>query len=113
MAAVPFSCDGAPIPDGWRRGRTWDRDTQYLNTRGSHQTVNFHLAELARAFVGRLDGRVYDLVRIAAYAFGAAMEISRGGKADWRNQDWRRTFGLAIPVNEPDFWAQENIHRAL
>lgn len=112
MVAVAVLCDGASFPNDWRRGRAWDR-TEQLNTRGTHQTVNFHLEDLESAFVGRLDGRVLDLVRIAAYAFGADMEISRGGKADWKNEDWKRTLGLAVPVNDPDFWSQQEVARAL
>src|SRR5262245_12515654 len=112
MTSAAFSCNGAPIPDEWRRMK-WDRETIALNTRGAHESVTFHLEDIEAAFLGRLDGRVFDLVRIGAYAFAADLDVRRGGTADWKLENWVRTLALAIPVNDPGFWSQPAVQRAL
>lgn len=112
MVSVPISCNGAPIPEEWRDVK-WDSETLVLNTRGARQSVNFHLEDIEAAFLGRVDGRVHDLVRIAAFAFAADLEVRRGGSKDWKLDAWIRQLALAIPVNEPQFWAQPEVTRAL
>lgn len=111
MTAVAFSCDNAPIPADWR-AKQWDW-MHDITTRGREPTNNFHIEDIETAFVGAIDGRAYDLVRIAAYAFAADMEVRRGGDADWKLAKWKRTLALSVGVNEPEFWSQPDVHAAL
>ena len=110
MSAVVFPCDGAAIPREWRGG---DVETVALHTRGPHKVMNLRIEDPEHAFVGRLDGRAYDLVRIASYVYAADQTVSRGGDADWRLDRWERDLRLAIPVNAPDVWSSPPVTRAL
>ena len=110
MSAVVFPCDGAAVPREWRGG---DVETVALHTRGPHKVMNLLIEDPEHAFVGRLDGRAYDLVRIASYVYAADQTVSRGGDADWRLDRWERDLRLAIPVNAPDVWSSPPVTRAL
>ena len=110
MSAVVFPCDGATIPREWRGG---DVETVALHTRGPRRTMNLRIEDLEHAFAGRLDGRAYDLVRIASYVYAADQTVSRGGRADWKLEHWERDLRLAIPVNAPDVWSSPPVTRAL
>ena len=110
MSAVIFPCDGAAVPHDWRGG---DVETVSLHTRGPRRTMNLLIEDLEHAFAGRLDGRAYDLVRIASYVYAADQTVSRGGRADWRLEHWGRDLRLAIPVNAPDVWSSPPVTRAL
>ena len=74
-----FLCDGAHTPPEWR-GK-WSK-TDHLNTEGGRATVNFAIKDLEETFLGRLDGRALDLIRIATFALAADQSVSRGGDAD-------------------------------
>ena len=110
MSAVVFPCDGAAIPRAWRGG---DVETVALHTRGPRKVMNLLIEDPEHAFAGRLDGRAYDLVRIASYVYAADQTVSRGGDADWRLDRWERDLRLAIPVNAPDVWSSPPVTRAL
>ena len=106
MTITIFSCDGAKIPREWRGRGPIARD---LRTHGSQPNVNFHIEDLEHAFLGRLDGTTYDLVRIASYVHAADQSVRRGGRSDWRLEAWTRELRLAIPVNDPDLWNEPKV----
>ena len=110
MSAVVFPCDGAAVPRDWRGG---DVKTVALHARGPRKVMNLLIEDPEHAFAGRLDGRAYDLVRIASYVYAADQTVSRGGDADWRLDRWERDLRLAIPVNAPDVWSSPPVTRAL
>jgi len=107
-ALVP--CDGTPLPAHWR-DLGWS--IQPIRSRGAARELNLHVDGLRQKVTGQLDRRANDLVRIAAYAFGADQLISRGGKGDPDRQRWRRELALAVPVADPDFWSDDVTTRAL
>lgn len=110
MRKVLFLCDGASTPTEWRGKWT---DTDYLVTKGERSTVNFNIKPLEASLHGMLDGRSFDLVRIAGLALAADQSVSRGGDRDPTNTNWHRNLGLVIPVNEPGFWSEPRVLSAL
>ena len=105
-----FRCDGANVPQELAQ-QPWDVDLPLL-TEGSTASLNLHIEGLASKVVGALDARAADLVRIAAYAYGADQVVSRGG-LDVHRQQWRRRMTLCVPVSDPGFWAQPSTTTAL
>ena len=110
MSTTLFSCDGATIPRDWRGQNA---STQDLRTHGGGTNVNFHIEDLEHAFLGRIDGAAYDLVRIASYVYAADQSVRRGGRADWKLEGWARDLRLAVPVNDPDRWNDPPVKQAL
>ena len=110
MSSVLFLCEGTQTPAEWLG--QWPK-TDYLNTEGARSSVNFAIRNPEETFLGRLDGRALDLIRIAAFAFAADQSVSRGGDADPRLRAWHRRIGLVVPVNHPDFWGELNVLKAL
>ena len=111
MKSVLFLCEGAPVPAEWR-GEEWSK-TDRLITEGSRSSVNFAIKNPEEVFLGSLDGRALDLIRIAAFALAADQSVSRGGDADPRLGSWHRRLGLVLPVNDPDFWGESKVLKAL
>ena len=103
-------CDGTPLPAAWR---DLDWAIQPIRSRGAARDLDLHVDGLRQKVTGQLDRRANDLVRIAAYAFGADQLVSRGGKGDPDRQRWRRELALAVPVADPDFWSEDVTTRAL
>ena len=52
-------------------------------------------------------------MRIASYVYAADQSVRRGGRADWKLEDWARDLRLAIPVNDPDRWSDPQVKQAL
>ena len=91
-------------------GRLLRDESIRVNGRKPTFLIKSELIE-ARA-LKHLDGRVHDLIEIAACAFAADTGISRGGpaRADFGRQ-WRRHFRLDVPVNDPEFWSRPEINK--
>ena len=110
MSSVLFLCEGVPAPAEWRgQWPTTDR----LDTEGARSSVNFAIRNPEKVFLGSLDGRALDLIRIGAFALAADQSVSRGGDADPRLRSWHRRLGLVLPVNDPDFWGDSKVLTAL
>ncbi|MCC6790051.1 MAG: hypothetical protein IT336_00105, partial [Thermomicrobiales bacterium] len=103
-------CDGATVPsDVCARG--WD--VVPVRSDGPGAELNLRADNLGTRYLGHLDERATDLVRIAAYAFAADQMVSRGGKADPHRRRWRRELALCAPVADPAFWNDEDTTAAL
>jgi len=61
----------------------------------------------------RFDDRSMDLVRIAAYAFAADQQVTRGGEKDLYGDKWVRDFTMRVPVHDPAFWSTESVRLSL
>ncbi|MBA3518173.1 MAG: 7-cyano-7-deazaguanine synthase, partial [Rhizobiales bacterium] len=103
-------CDGAPVPSDFR-DRGWNPVP--VRSHGPDGELNLRADGLGTRFIGRLDARANDLVRIGAYAFAADQLISRGGKGDPNRRRWRRELAVCIPVTDPSFWSDEDTTVAL
>src|SRR4051794_36540138 len=68
---------------------------------------------LGSKLLSTISNRAFDLIRIAAYAYAADQEISRGGERDVYGRDWRRQITLCVPVTEPTFWSSADVSDAL
>ncbi|MCX5999221.1 MAG: hypothetical protein NTU41_06405 [Chloroflexi bacterium] len=96
-------CDGAPILRDWAAKSAGIQPVR-INRFGPAAQVSLHLQELSDPLAGTLEGRAFDLVRIAAYVYVADQLVSRGGAADAYGDSWRRELAVCLPVSEPDFW---------
>ena len=103
-------CDGAAVPRDFQ-DCGWDMVP--VRSRGHDGELNLRADNLGTHYLGRLDERANDLVRIAAFAFAADQHLSRGGKGDPHRRRWRRELALCVPVADPAFWGDEDTVGAL
>jgi 7-cyano-7-deazaguanine synthase in queuosine biosynthesis len=111
VARALFLCDGASKPSEWR-DQAWDVEG-VIRHHGPRADLNLRVENLSHRVLGAIDARASDLVRIAAYVYGADQSVRRGGPKDVYGADWRRTMALSIPVVDPDFWSQREIRDVL
>jgi 7-cyano-7-deazaguanine synthase in queuosine biosynthesis len=111
VARALFLCDGAPRPWEWR-DQAWDLEG-VIRHHGPKADLNLRVENLSHRVLGTIDARASDLVRIAAYVYGADQSVRRGGPKDVYGTAWRRTIALSIPVVDPDFWGQRQVREAL
>jgi 7-cyano-7-deazaguanine synthase in queuosine biosynthesis len=104
-------CDGAIPSPAWAR-ESWT-ETQTLSTRAGAANLTIRAQNLESRVLTRVQERGADLVRIAAYVYGADQAFSRGGQTDAYGRDWRRHLAFCIPVSDPDFWTQPGVRDAL
>lgn len=107
---VLIVCDEATVPRDFA-DRSWS--TVPIRSHGEEGELNLRADSLGTRFIGHLDERANDMVRIAAYAFAADQLISRGGKGDPNRRRWRRELAVCVPVSDPSFWADEDTTTAL
>ncbi len=77
-----------------------------LSTLGRDANVTVLLSDIARVLVQDLDGRLADLVELAAFVYTADSAIRRSGwSADGSEEHWRRRFKLEVAVRDVAFWS--------
>lgn len=103
-------CDGATVPADVRE-RGWA--VIPVNSGGQSGELNLRADNLGTRYLGRLDERATDLVRVAGYAFAADQMVSRGGQGDPHRRRWRRELALCAPVADPAFWNDADTTTAL
>ncbi|MBI5285317.1 MAG: 7-cyano-7-deazaguanine synthase [Chloroflexi bacterium] len=84
-----------------------------IGHRGPSANLNLEIKMPAQGLGQRIDEHSRDLIRIAAYVFGADQQIRRGGAADVFGEDWQRDFTLCIPVGDPAFWSKPVVQASL
>jgi 7-cyano-7-deazaguanine synthase in queuosine biosynthesis len=102
VVQVLFRCDGStatPPSDGWER-------VEELRTTGVDRDLNLAVEGLTGKLIDTIDERAADLIRIAAFAYGADQAITRVQPSDVHRAKWRRHLGLCLPVSDPAFWSQ-------
>ena len=97
--AILVRCEGAtPAPsEGFER-------VLDLNSSGPNATVNLTIETPSHALRSPVDPLSSDLLRLAAFVYGADQEVSRGGKSDVQGRNWERQFTICLPVSDPDRW---------
>ena len=103
-------CDGATVPKDFQ-DRGWS--VVPVRSQGHDGELNLRADNLGTHYLGRLDERANDLVRIAAYAFAADQLLSRGDKGDPNRRRWRRELAVCAPISNPSFWFDEDTAAAL
>jgi 7-cyano-7-deazaguanine synthase in queuosine biosynthesis len=111
MKRVLVFCDGATSPPGIRPESFSVR--RHLNHRGPSPNVNLRIESPRHALLTSVEGRPADLVRIAAYAYGADQAVSRGGPTDVYGDEWERDFTICLPISDPAFWNTRPVMTAL
>ena len=57
--------------------------------------------------------RLYDLLRLAAFVYGADTRTSRGSTKDVFASEWSRSFRMVLPVRDLTFWERRDVQDAL
>jgi hypothetical protein len=98
-----------------RRPRKADGKLQELSTFGSDRNVNLVIDDIARVFQRHLDGRIADVLDIAAFVYAADSAVPRNGA--WTDEGtteaWARTFSLEIGVRDHAFWTRPDVQKLL
>lgn len=109
MGPHVFRCNLPPRRPG-RRGAA----PVHLATVGPDLNVNVKLTDIARILLKALDGRLADLLELAAFAYAADGAVGREGwSRDGGAEHWRRTFKLEVGVRDPAFWNSEKVSNLL
>lgn len=104
-------CDSAEVPRELA-SRSWTQQKD-IYSQGLAPSLTLRAESLAGVVLRSVDDRAADLVKIASYVFAVDQEVSRGGAADVYGDRWRRHLELCVPVSDPVFWQQEDVHHAL
>lgn len=104
-------CDGAAVPADLA-ARDWDVEAA-LTSGDRLDGLNLRVDGLAGKVLGSIDARAADLVRIAAYCYGADQLVARRRRSDVHRAGWRRRMVLCVPVSDPAFWSEPGTHAAL
>jgi hypothetical protein len=92
-----------------------DGKSQALSTFGSDRNVNLVIDDIARIFQSHLDGRIADVLDIAAFVYAADSAAPRGQA--WTDEGateaWARDFHLEIGVRDLAFWTQPDVQKLL
>ncbi len=111
MKRALIQCDEAVAPASVCSQR-WDVNEKICH-RGSEANLNLNIDSPAHALLKGLESRAADLVRIAAYVYGADQIVGRGGEADVFGDSWERQFTMYVPVSAPDLWAEGRVSSVL
>lgn len=104
-----FRCNLAPRKAG-RRGAA----PVHLATFGPDRNVNVVLTDIARVLLKDLEGRLADLVELAAFVYAADGAVSREGwTRNGGEERWHRTFRLEVGVRDPAFWNGSSVSTLL
>lgn len=82
---------------------------------GPDPNVLVKFEDVSKAFSRVLEGRIKDLIEIAAYVYTADSATSRGKgwEEDGAVEEWERDFTFIVPVRDVEFWRREDIRRLL
>lgn len=108
MKTALILADGASTPPG-----VTANETLPLRTSGSSQNLRLAFDGLEDQFLQRLPPELRDLLRVAAYVYGADTRILRGTKADVFSEEWPRELIFSIGVEKPDLWNDPQTLEAL
>jgi 7-cyano-7-deazaguanine synthase in queuosine biosynthesis len=106
-----FACDGAAVPrqiEGLSQAAV-----RRINSDASSDDLTLRAEPVGETLLGDVPARIADLVHIAALAYAADQETSRGGPRDVHGDEWRRRLTLVVPVADPDFWRQDHVQTGL
>jgi 7-cyano-7-deazaguanine synthase in queuosine biosynthesis len=85
----------------------------HLRTVGKNRNLRLQ-ADVFRTNLWRdPSDRLDDLLRLAAFVYGADTRISRGTGKDVFASKWSRTFRMVLPVSDLGFWKQQEVKQAL
>lgn len=111
MTSALIQCDEAPVPQVLQ-SYGWDKHCS-INCQGSKNGLTLRVQSVSHALRANVDSRSADLVRIAAYAYAADQMVRRGGPKDLYAKRWQRHFALAVSVNDPSFWGDQEVRAQL
>jgi len=106
-----IECDGATAPPALAREPWTIRHA--LRAHGTSPDLNLRIDSLSDVVQTIVVPVASDLLRIAAYTYGADQELSRGGDRDPTDAGWRREIALCVPVVALDVWARDDVQDLL
>jgi len=101
-------CDGVGA-----RALNGFEETVLLSRQPPNPTLSASIDEFSHALFQNLDDDLADLVRIAAFVYGADGSVSRGTVKDVYATKWCRKFHFCIPVIHPDLWNRRIVKQSL
>jgi len=84
-----------------------------LRQTGRNPTLRLHIENITDPIVRDLRDRARDLVRIAAYIYGADTSKKRWTPKDVYADSWARRFHFVIPVLDLHYWSQPAVSELL
>ena len=101
-------CSGVDVPDNDPLRQ--DRIVLELNAHGPEANVTVKLEDVAKVMGQHLNGRLADLLEIAAYVYAADSSTPRTGWSDGNStENWSRDFTFVIPVRDLVFWRRSEV----
>lgn len=110
MTPTLVLCEGAAKP---RSVRLKAPDTLELNQSISPANIRIKIENISQSILRELRARTRDLLRIAAYIYGADTSVKRGTPKDVYADEWARTFHFVIPVEDLAHWLRPDVKSAL
>lgn len=102
-------CEGATRPPRYsRNGQAFELRHQVKPT-----NLCIRVENVSQSILRELKPRTRDLLRIAAYVYGADTSVRRGTPKDVWADHWTRGFHLVIPVEDESHWARREVTEAL
>ena len=102
-------CEGASAKGRTARRRKGAPEPLRLSTAGQRPNLRLQVENITRAFLRDVQPRCRDLLRIAAYVYGADTSVSRGTRTDVYADRWSRAFRFVVPVLDLPFWCREDV----
>lgn len=101
--------DGAKLP-GKLAGKNPDL---HLVTTGRHRNLRVQVDAFRTHLWRDPSNRLDDLLRLAAFVYGADTQISRGSAKDVFACKWPRSFRMVLPVRDLSFWKRQDVYDCL
>lgn len=108
MTPTLVRCEGATSTGG-----AGIRDVIALHYTGRNPTLRVRIENITDPILRDLRDRASDLVRIAAYVYGADTSKKRWTPKDVYADSWVRQFHFLIPVLDFDYWSQPYVSELL
>ncbi len=90
-----------------------DEEVLELRTEGPNRNLRIQIDVFRAQFLRELQGRVEDLLYIAAFVYGADTRITRGTEKDVFAERWMRNLRIVLPVWDLQFWQDQTVLECL
>ncbi len=104
MTLTAVLCEGANSESG----AAFDEEIR-LRHAGRGANLRLRIENITDPIVRNLRDRAYDLVRVAAYVYGADTSKRRWTPRDVYADSWPRRFHFVIPVLDVAYWSQHDV----
>ncbi|TSC54343.1 MAG: Uncharacterized protein LiPW30_704 [Parcubacteria group bacterium LiPW_30] len=107
MNMAKIICDDVKIP------LSPEKNVINLSTIGTNPNIRFQVEVFRTHCFCEIPKRLEDLLRLAAFIYGADTRVSRGSEKDVFAEKWVRTFQFILPVWDLEFWKTTSVQQSL